>query len=245
MRSDQWQERAWPALEIVDVFDAGRERARMARGMRGAKTVPGVELTLALGDDVSTKVVVRLRKLHQCKRAQTATNVHGESLQRVKAQGDVLDTVTGAKLDKATVQHHVNTLCAAPSRHRRDFEAIFTSPLKKKMNRNRQRRCGGRIESSSTPRIGTNAPSALSRVPCVCWGSVRAGRVSFRITGAEPRFESVRVVSRRLRSTWFFSCGAGLCCIITGEESGSAFEVHPETIGGSAAGPEARRSASS
>ncbi len=51
---------------------------------------------------VSTKVIVRLRKLHQCKRAQNATNVHGESLQRVKAQGDVLDTVTGAKLDKAT-----------------------------------------------------------------------------------------------------------------------------------------------
>ena len=79
----------------------------MARGMRGAKTVPGVELTLALGDDVSTKVVVRLRKLHQCKRAQTATNVHGESLQRVKAQGDVLDTVTGAKLDKATGRQHL------------------------------------------------------------------------------------------------------------------------------------------
>ena len=111
---DQWQERAWPALEIVDVFDAGRERARMARGMRGAKTVPGVELTLALGDDTSTKVVVRLRKLHQCKRAQTATNVHGESLQRVKAQGDVLDTVTGAKLDKAT---DVNTYVAVGHFH--------------------------------------------------------------------------------------------------------------------------------
>ena len=56
---DQWQERAWPALEIVDVFDAGRERARMARGMRGAKTVPGVELCLALGDDVSTCVEIK------------------------------------------------------------------------------------------------------------------------------------------------------------------------------------------
>ena len=57
--TDQWQERAWPALEIVDVFDAGRERARMARGMRGAKTVPGVELCLALGDDVSTCVEIK------------------------------------------------------------------------------------------------------------------------------------------------------------------------------------------
>ena len=67
-----------------------------------------------ISTQVSTKVVVRLRKLHQCKRAQTATNVHGESLQRVKAQGDVLDTVTGAKLDKAT---DVNTYVAVGHFH--------------------------------------------------------------------------------------------------------------------------------
>ena len=30
--------------------------------MRGAKTVPGVELNLSLGDDVSTKVVVRVER---------------------------------------------------------------------------------------------------------------------------------------------------------------------------------------
>lgn len=102
-----WQERAWPALEITDVFDDGRQRAAQARG---AKTVPGVELTLALGEDTSLKVVVRLRKLAMTKRPAAAQSVHGESLDRVKAQSSVLDTTTGAKLDRAT---DVNTYVAA------------------------------------------------------------------------------------------------------------------------------------
>ena len=134
----------------------------MARGMRGAKTVPGVELTLALGDDVSTKVVVRLRKLHQCKRAQTATNVHGESLQRVKAQGDVLDTVTGPSSTRR------------PTLIPMSLSVIFTSPLRRRTSRNRRKRCGGRIALSSTRRIGTNAPSAFES------GSVCVGVCSVR-----------------------------------------------------------------
>ena len=129
-------------LEIVDGGDAGRERARMARGMRGARTAPGVELALSLGDDVSTKVVVRLRKLHQCKRAQTATNVHGESLQS-ESTGRRSGHGHGAKLGER------------PTSTPMSLSVIFTSPLRRRTNLKVLKRCDGLTELSSMRRIGT------------------------------------------------------------------------------------------